>query len=1003
MASPSSAAPLPPFLGPPYPPPLKAPVQIDGTDVSLATEVLPPPPPFFSTSGKRLSEANRKRILPSYLPSTDPGSTYNAGTGVKVVELTSRHEETENDRNHKRKRQRTEKAESSRTKRVPNPSTSSLTEVLQPSHKPVGDSRLPEEAASAEESIVRSSPSLPPVPDVVVPTVPPHLTAARARRSSGLLAASRLSQLDWTVSGNGKRKDREGSTGALAIDTEAPEGAMEASDSAATIRDNGKGKGKAKEDSINSAKCSTCSIPLIYAISGSIDCDGCLRSFHLTCVDPPVDEEVEQGEWFCKKCSKSKAQDSSRPHQSSPGVGGPFAELVQKVSSDIPSIFLLPEDLRNYFRDVATGPNGIYVDTSEFRVGRPNKFGAVEERDPYRLKDRSGAYILCYKCHLSAAPSSYPVEQANVDCKPFIDASEHKGKEIAQLKSETLDGTIGSERGGSLTVTDLRQEQHLWLTPRSMSNSPSPAPSLSQLPSENNGKTSRASSRRSSRRLAVASSSGASTPTPEPPPIIPPAPTPAPVSILDAKTGPGIMFKPNDTFSGWRSMISCDYCGLSWHLDCLTPPLVTLPPSHKKWMCPNHVDHIIPKRRIPRNARTITIPPMGRLPREPTYGNIEVIPEVEPISLKLNTGDTSILAKKRKINGFLDQPIKPVIPIVINDVYLNGVRYRVPEKTIRLDFWNFISNTKDRSPSPAIEPPPVDRVSLVLEKARRTLSSTSSLSSLSSSYDSDDDPMEVDSPSVVSERSDYSLMQAAEALMSMQANPLNPRVSVGVQTDRILLLEPLSYSNGCNESVKSLAELMRTILSTRSTSPSPPNPPNNATLPSQATAPSILEPSSPSKPSAAIPSSPNKPPSFKIRIPSIASRAANASGASSSSNNGVGGAAATTASLLSKNSSSSPNINLNGKTSNGRRSSKKRDSPPQLTSELFPSSTSPFLSGPSRISLSSVAGQAMSRTTTGSSGTSYQSISIEELEQLRAVKELLLRKGEKALLDFICS
>lgn len=48
---------------------------------------------------------------------------------------------------------------------------------------------------------------------------------------------------------------------------------------------------------------------------------------------------------------------------------------------------------------------------------------------------------------------------------------------------------------------------------------------------------------------------------------------------------------------GGRPIISCDYCPLKWHLDCLDPPRATLPykqpsgdPRHT-WMCPNHMDH----------------------------------------------------------------------------------------------------------------------------------------------------------------------------------------------------------------------------------------------------------------------------------------------------------------------------------------------------------------------------------------------------------------------------
>ena len=72
---------------------------------------------------------------------------------------------------------------------------------------------------------------------------------------------------------------------------------------------------------------------------------------------------------------------------------------------------------------------------------------------------------------------------------------------------------------------------------------------------------------------------------------------------------------------GRREIISCDYCYLRWHLDCLDPPMAKPPlrdaygrPKHN-WMCPVHIDHnlMIPGRgggrlfklRRPKNPRVV--------------------------------------------------------------------------------------------------------------------------------------------------------------------------------------------------------------------------------------------------------------------------------------------------------------------------------------------------------------------------------------------------------------
>ena len=57
--------------------------------------------------------------------------------------------------------------------------------------------------------------------------------------------------------------------------------------------------------------------------------------------------------------------------------------------------------------------------------------------------------------------------------------------------------------------------------------------------------------------------------------------------------------------------IHCDYCPLTYHLGCLTPPMASLPSSTSAWMCPNHVeptvDRSVLKRRIPCPSQRVKI------------------------------------------------------------------------------------------------------------------------------------------------------------------------------------------------------------------------------------------------------------------------------------------------------------------------------------------------------------------------------------------------------------
>lgn len=50
------------------------------------------------------------------------------------------------------------------------------------------------------------------------------------------------------------------------------------------------------------------------------------------------------------------------------------------------------------------------------------------------------------------------------------------------------------------------------------------------------------------------------------------------------------------------AMLSCDFCPLHWHVDCLDPPLMKFPSNSCKWRCPAHTEHIQTPSRQPRTA-----------------------------------------------------------------------------------------------------------------------------------------------------------------------------------------------------------------------------------------------------------------------------------------------------------------------------------------------------------------------------------------------------------------
>ncbi|KAK4053749.1 hypothetical protein OIV83_001405 [Microbotryomycetes sp. JL201] len=237
-------------------------------------------------------------------------------------------------------------------------------------------------------------------------------------------------------------------------------------------------------------------------------CDGgCLRSFHFQCLEPPLEiDEVPDEAWYCKACRAATDPPPKPPR-------GWFRDLLYKVEIENPKAFSLPPEVRSLFKNIVAGPSGELIDTTEHRPPSKVTGRAVgqEDRDGYRLKDKTGKPILCYSCSESAS-----------------------------------------------------------------------------IPKQ-------------------------------------------------------------------RRIISCDFCDQHWHLDCLDPPMIGMPPPTRKWMCPVHSDHVLPKKRIPK-ATT-------------------VVPVHEP--RQRNNGDIMVVSRPNRI---LDDER-------YEEMLVNRIRFQVPEDVIVLDFW----------------------------------------------------------------------------------------------------------------------------------------------------------------------------------------------------------------------------------------------------------------------------------------------------------------------------
>lgn len=118
-------------------------------------------------------------------------------------------------------------------------------------------------------------------------------------------------------------------------------------------------------------------------------CDGCVNSFHFSCLSPPLDPaNPPEGDWFCPRCAAANGMESL--------LSGVRATTTK-------TDFALPLDLREYFVGVRTDDAGRYQEAIPLPRYKPRTVkGSREARydDPFllRVRDSKGDYIFCTSC-----------------------------------------------------------------------------------------------------------------------------------------------------------------------------------------------------------------------------------------------------------------------------------------------------------------------------------------------------------------------------------------------------------------------------------------------------------------------------------------------------------------------------------------------------------------------------------------------------------------------------
>ncbi|KAI9248496.1 hypothetical protein BDA99DRAFT_228168 [Phascolomyces articulosus] len=121
-------------------------------------------------------------------------------------------------------------------------------------------------------------------------------------------------------------------------------------------------------------------------------------------------------------------------------------------------------------------------------------------------------------------------------------------------------------------------------------------------------------------------------------------------------------------------MITCDYCPLSWHMDCIDPPMVSMPNPARKWMCPTHVEHVLPRMRRKRQSVIMDpVPPGGGSDAETDDDD-----EEESGSQKGREKQSSVDDEKSSNNNMIIEG-NPMIKY-------NQTVYRLPYESFKLGF-----------------------------------------------------------------------------------------------------------------------------------------------------------------------------------------------------------------------------------------------------------------------------------------------------------------------------
>lgn len=90
-------------------------------------------------------------------------------------------------------------------------------------------------------------------------------------------------------------------------------------------------------------------------------CDGCDRSFHFSCLDPPLNDDASElnEPWYCYICVAKRPVTSESTEKPQNRL---FAPLLGSLKKCNPSNFALPPPILEYFEGVSADKHGNFVE-----------------------------------------------------------------------------------------------------------------------------------------------------------------------------------------------------------------------------------------------------------------------------------------------------------------------------------------------------------------------------------------------------------------------------------------------------------------------------------------------------------------------------------------------------------------------------------------------------------------------------------------------------------------